>query len=232
MTLADQKIPTISVVIPTLNEEAHIAKSINSAKSEAFEVIVVDSGSDKTADIAQQLECKVITASQGRASQMNAGGREAAGEILLFLHGDTVLPQQFSTEVHKLLSTPQIACGAFGLHIDQPGITVRIIEFCTNIRAKLFSMPYGDQAIFMYKSLFNTVNGYDDVSFLEDVMLVNAIKNHGKIAISDHKVSTSGRRWQKRGIVRTTMINRLIILGFLLGASPKRLDKWYRIGKK
>jgi hypothetical protein len=163
---------------------------------------------------------------------MNAGSRAATGEILLFLHGDTLLPQQFAAEVHKLLSKPQVVCGAFGLHIDQPGLAASTIEFFTNIRAKLFSMPYGDQAIFMYKSLFNSVNGYRDVFFLEDVLLVKALKTRGKIAISDQKVSTSGRRWQKRGMVRTTLINRFIILGFLLGVSPKRLQGWYGISKK
>jgi rSAM/selenodomain-associated transferase 2 len=232
MTLTATKITNISVIIPTRNEEVNIAKTIISARAEAFEVIVVDSGSDKTAEIARQLECQVITAPEGRASQMNVGGRAATGEILLFLHGDTLLPKHFSREVHKLLNKPQIVCGAFGLHLDQPGIAARIIEFFTNIRAKLFGMPYGDQAIFMYKSLFNSVNGYEDVSFLEDVLLVKTMKTYGKIAISGHKVSTSGRRWQKRGIVITSLINRLIILGFLLGFSPKRLQNWYGIGKK
>nr|MBF0222777.1 TIGR04283 family arsenosugar biosynthesis glycosyltransferase [Desulfobulbaceae bacterium] len=232
MTLIDQKISNISVIIPCRNEEANIAKAIQSAAPEAFEIIVVDSGNDSSARIASQLGCNVLTAPPGRASQMNAGATAASGEILLFLHSDTVLPTGYSVQINKILRHPNCACGAFQLHINQSGLAIRLIELCTNIRAKLFSMPYGDQAIFIHKSLFDSVGGYRDVPFLEDVLLIKTMQRRGTITLAKQKVTTSGRRWQRDGVLKTTLTNRLIMLGFLLGASPERLQHCYRITKK
>lgn len=232
MTSTDQKTSNISVIIPARNEAAHIAESITSVSAEAREIIVVDCGSDASADIARHLGCLVITAKAGRASQMNIGARAASGEILLFLHADTTLYQGFSTEIASVLDQPNVVCGAFQLHLDQPGCAYRFLELATNLRATLSKAPYGDQAIFTRASYFHKINGYDDVPFLEDVLLIKAMKRIGKIGFAKGKVCSSGRRWQDQGIVRTTLTNRIIMLGFLLGASPQRLKKWYRIGKK
>lgn len=232
MTLTDQKTSNISVIIPCLNEEAHIAKTIKSAQAGALEIIVVDGGSDSSADIARQLNCTVLPCQPGRAVQMNAGAQAASGETLLFLHSDTILPNGFAEQIDKTLQQSNTVCGAFKLHINQPGAAFRIIETSTNIRAKIFSMPYGDQAIFVNKSQFDSVGGYRNVPFLEDVMLIKAMRTRGKIAIIDHQVNTSGRRWKRDGVIQTTLTNRLIMLGFLLGVSPERLQHWYGITKK
>ncbi len=234
MTSTDLKTSPISIIIPTLNEAVHIAATIARVRVEGVgEILLVDGGStDGTAEIARRAGVRVIAAAPGRARQMNAGAAVARGEILLFLHGDTLLPLGFPGLVSEVLQRPGIVAGAFALAIDLPGVAVRLIERLANVRSSLLSLPYGDQAIFLTRRRFLESGGYPEEPILEDVLLIRRLKKFGRIGIAPAPVLTSGRRWQRLGVLKTTLINQGILLGYLAGISPQRLQGWYGIAKE
>jgi rSAM/selenodomain-associated transferase 2 len=218
----------ISVIIPVLNESATIRAAIDSTlPSQNVEVIVVDGGScDATRQIAQRQGVQVITSAAGRAHQMNVGAQAATGEILLFLHGDTRLPGGFDELIRAALQ--DAIAGAFRLRIDAPQRRFRWVEWGVNCRSALFHMPYGDQAIFLRAELFQKLGGFAEMPIMEDFELIRRLRRLGSVVMIQANVTTSARRWQRRGIVKTTLINQLIILGYGLGVSPARLAQLYR----
>lgn len=220
----------ISIIIPVFNEEQIIVKSLMPLQSDGDgEVIVVDGGSkDSTAMLAQDMGFKVIFASQkGRAYQMNLGASIARGEILLFLHADTRLPQGYASIIANILLDSQTVAGAFELAIDSPEFSLRLVEMGVNWRSRFFSLPYGDQAIFVRSEVFREMDGFANLPIMEDFEFVQRLRKRGKMAIASAKVVTSGRRWQKLGVIRTTLLNQLIIFGYYLGVSPDKLARWY-----
>ncbi len=221
--------PSISVVIPVLNEETHIAKTIASlSPSDSLEVIVVDGGSsDNTAEIARHAGATVIDSPRGRSLQMNRGAAAASGGILLFLHADTNLPADFSTYVINMINMPRTTLGAFRFATDDHGITLRFIGFWVNLRSRLLHMPYGDQALFMEKNLFRTLGGFPEIPIMEDFELVRKAKSHGKIRIAPVPAVTSARRWNRLGRWRTMSYNQFIVAAYLLGVPADRLSAFY-----
>lgn len=234
MTSTGHRISPISIIIPTRNEAATIHATIARAQQGSIlEIVVADGNStDKTREIASQLGAKVIGSKVGRARQMNAGAARARGEILLFLHADTLLPPDFATRVTDILTRPGISAGAFTLAIDLPGGAARLLEKAVHFRSTFLQLPYGDQAIFLYRQKFLEIGGYPEEPILEDVLLLRQLKKSGRIGIATEKALTSGRRWQRLGLLQTTLINQAIMLGHLLGVSPQRLQRWYRIAQK
>ncbi len=234
MTLTTPQTLNISVIIPALNEADSIASTIQQATGSATgEIIVVDGGSrDATMDIAASAGAVVLQSESGRAVQMNYGAGEAMGDILLFLHADTLLPNNFQHQILQVMQRPDTVAGAFRFAIDLPGVTARLLEFFTNLRSRLWQLPYGDQAIFVRRMDFNKIAGYPEEPIIEDVLLIKKLQKLGKIKIAETSVTTSGRRWQELGILKATLINQKIMLGYLFGVSPKLLKSWYRIGKK
>ena len=226
-------ISKISIIIPVYNEQKHILETIVTAqKSTNSEIILVDAGSeDSTCDIALGTGVKVIASDRGRAVQMNTGAAVASGDILLFLHADTLLPSRFDDIVRETLQKPGVVAGAFQLKISGKPWGLRLVEWGVDMRSKYFQLPYGDQAIFFKSEIFNQINGFPELPIMEDFELVRRLKNIGRIAIIPESVLTSGRRWLSRGILRTTLINQIIIIGYFLGVSPQRLANWYRKGK-
>jgi rSAM/selenodomain-associated transferase 2 len=236
---------TISIIIPVLNEATIIKQTLGQlTQYSEIEIIVVDGGSqDETVAIAERSQreiaerggrpiaktsTKVITAiSKGRAGQMNAGADLAQSEILLFLHGDTQLPANFIDLVIKTLQEHQTIAGAFELAIDGSSISLRWIERLVKMRSRLFSLPYGDQAIFISKSAFIEAGGFADLPIMEDFEFIRRIRRRGRIAIASAAVTTSDRRWQKLGVWQTTLINQLMIAGYYLGISPTKLSQFY-----
>ena len=221
----------ISIIIPVLNEAnviiAVLGRILN---TQNVEVIVVDGGSqDDTVAIAQALGVKVLSGpAVGRASQMNAGAAVATGEILLFLHADTHLPTNFDTLVCQALCSAQSIAGAFELRIDAKMWGLRLVEKVVNWRSRFLSMPYGDQAIFLKSAVFHEIGGFPNLPIMEDFELMRCLRSKGHIAIVPASVLTSGRRWEKLGVVKTTLINQLIIVGYFLGVAPTQLIRWYR----
>jgi rSAM/selenodomain-associated transferase 2 len=224
---------SISVIIPTLNESCNIQATIASALvGYTIEVIVVDGGSiDNTVDISLSLGVKFILSHTGRANQMNAGASIASGDILLFLHGDTRLPEGFDVMVKEVLQKPGVIAGAFSLQIDAPQWSLRLIESAVNLRSRFLQMPYGDQAIFLSRENFNEIGNFPRLPIMEDFEIMRRLKRKGKIAIIDVPVITSGRRWIKKGVVKTTLMNQIAIIAYLIGIPPRLIGEWYR-GKK
>jgi len=220
----------ISVIIPTLNEAGSIGATLKSAQAGTdVEIIVVDGGSsDGTAQLANAFGVRLLTVSGGRAKQVNAGARSASGDVLLFLHADTRLPGGFDQQILELLIRPGTAAGAFALGIDGPEIGLRLIEKLANFRSRFFQMPYGDQAIFLKADLFHSVGGFPEMDILEDFVFVRRVKRTGRVAIAPVAVQTSGRRWRRIGILKTTVINQAVLLAYFLGRNPEQLACWYR----
>jgi rSAM/selenodomain-associated transferase 2/rSAM/selenodomain-associated transferase 1 len=222
--------PSVSVIMPVLNEEEHILPSLERAlEPGGVEVIVADGGStDGTVDAARSLGVRVLEAPRGRASQMNAGAAEASGEILLFLHADTLLPKGWEALVVAELEKPGTAAAAFQLGLTSRTWGLRIVEALANLRSRVFQMPYGDQAISMKSDLFRRVGGYRELPIMEDWDLIRRLRAHGSIRIAPSSVATSSRRWKAIGVFRATALNQIIIMGYVLGVSPSRLARLYR----
>ena len=223
----------ISIIIPVLNEAENIRNTLVYLQEEVGdsdrEIIVVDGGSkDQTVAIAKSLDVIVIESIKaGRANQMNAGAAIATGDILLFLHADTQLPHDYASLIINTLAKPKVIAGAFELAIDSQQKSLRFIEAMVKMRSHWFSLPYGDQALFITRSTFEKIGGFPEVAIMEDFVLVKQLKRQGKIAIAPAAVTTSSRRWEKLGVWQTTMVNQLMILGYYLGISPDKLRKFY-----
>lgn len=222
----------ISIIIPVLNEAGNIQDAIASIQlSTNVEIIVVDAGSnDNTVDIAKSLGAKVLTSMPGRAYQMNMGAAIACGEILLFLHADTRLPSYFDALVRATLCTGVVA-GAFRLEIAGKAWGLRLVEWGVGVRSHFFQLPYGDQAIFLTKQVFEQIGGFPELPIMEDFELIRRLRGIGRIKIVSTPVITSARRWLQKGIFQTTLINQVVIIAYLLGVSPAKITQFYRSGK-
>ena len=220
----------ISIIIPTLNEAATILAALEStSKATHAERIVVDAGSsDDTLKLAESWGARVLQTVCGRARQMNAGAGAARGELLLFLHADTCLPNGFEDHVRQVMAQPGVAAGAFELRIDGTGRSLRIIERLANWRSRRMQLPYGDQAIFVASDRFRHTGGFLDIPIMEDFELISRLRQQGRIVIAPASVTTSARHWKKLGTWQTTLLNQALILGYCLGVAPSRLARWYR----
>ena len=220
----------LSVIIPTLNEADQISHSIASLpRSPEIEILVADGGSrDGTLEIVRSSGAEAIQAPSCRAIQMNLAAQRARGEILLFLHADTQLPFGFQPLIEQALAPADVILGAFELAIAGPGALLRGIERVANWRSRLLSAPYGDQALFLRRATFIELGGFRPIPIMEDYDLVLRAGREGRIAIVPAAVQTSARRWVRKGIIRTTLMNWLLVCGFHLGVSPARMARWYR----
>jgi rSAM/selenodomain-associated transferase 2 len=221
----------ISVIVPTLNEENNLKKCIECIRSEGIkcEIIVSDGGSsDNTIKLAGGYkEVKIVRTDKGRGRQMNKGASVATGEILLFLHADTVLEKGWSNAVMSLCESELYAGGVFTLKIDNPGKIFRIIEYLVKVRCYFFKLPYGDQGIIVKKCVFEKIGGFKNIPLMEDIDIVERIKMQGEIKIFDKNAVTSDRRWAAKGWVYTSVLNHLIFLLYRLGLDPHRLARLY-----
>lgn len=219
----------ISVIIPVLDEERLIAEALASAHAgRNVQTVVVDGGSrDRTAAIATRQGATVIHSTPPRARQMNAGAGVATGDALVFLHADAALPAGFADEVRATLLLPGVAAGAFSLLIDSSRGSLRCIERAANWRARRLELPYGDQALFVGRSLFNSLGGFRELPIMEDFEFVRRLRRRGRVRVSPLVVRTSSRRWDALGAWRTTLINQAVIVGYLAGVQPARIARWY-----
>jgi len=219
----------ISVIIPALNESDTIASVIDSAQTKAHEIILVDGGStDDTREIAAHKGAIVQQSLAGRGLQMNTGARVAKGEVLLFLHADTELPKDFDQHILEVLRRPDAAIGAFSLKItgNVPGLSA--ISRLATWRSKFAGIPYGDQALFVRHDRFSDAGGFGNLPLMEDFEFARRMGRQGKVITVPAAVRTSGRRWERIGILRTTLINLRVLTGYCLGESPDRLARQYR----
>jgi len=225
-----EKGPYVSVIIPTLNEALNIEKTICKARNSNAELIVVDGGSgDDTVARAIRAGARIEKSPRGRAVQQNRGASVARGNVLLFLHADTHLPRGYVKHVFEALMEPETVAGAFRFKTDLDHPLMKLIELVTNIRSRYLKLPYGDQGLFFRRALFEAVGGFPEISIAEDLFLMHRISRLGRIGIAPVHAVTSGRRWQTRGLLRTTLINQIIITGCCLGISPHVLVRLYRV---
>ena len=218
----------LSIIVPTLNEARTIEQCLAPIVSlPNVEVLVADGGStDATTGIASRMGAHIVPARPGRGRQMNAAAALASGEVLLFLHADTALPDRFLEQVWSTLQRGAVA-GAFRLRVDDAHPGLRWIEWGANARSGWFQMPFGDQAQFVTSELFFRVGGFPNWPLMEDYELCRRLRTHGRILLAPAAVSTSSRRWRNLGLWRTTLLNQVCIAAFRLGVSPERLADWY-----
>lgn len=226
--------PHLSVIIPTLNEAAHIDAVLGDVlQGEALEVIVSDGGSsDGTPLRAAGWGVRICRGPAGRACQMNRGAAIARGAFYFFLHADSRLPEGFDRVIRRVLADPDVAAGAFSLVIGGDADPLRLVAGGANLRSRLLGFPYGDQGIFLRSSRFNRCGGFPDLPIMEDFALIRRLRRTGRIVTVPQPIVTSPRRWQRLGALRTTLINQAIIMAYLLGVSPERLAGWYRRSKR
>jgi hypothetical protein len=220
----------ISVIIPTLNEAGCIKETITHLqKSDRIEIVVVDGGSrDNTVPLVRSLGVKVLSSEASKAVQMNTGAAASNGDVFLFLHADTLLPDNFEAKVMAAVSQNGFGAGAFSLGIDSNVRGLRFIERIANWRSRVFQMPYGDQALFVCRNLFREIGGFPDFPIMEDFELVRRLRRKGKICILPDSVLTSPRRYLNIGILNAWILNQIIIAAYYLGVPPQRLALWYR----
>lgn len=218
---------SISVIIPTLNEERYLEDTLKSI-GQGVEIIIVDGGSsDATIEVGMRFTERIILSEKGRGAQMDRGAREAAGGLLLFLHADTRLPHGWKGHVEDILKDAKVIGGGFKLKIDSRRFYLHLIEVIANLRSKYLGLIYGDQAIFVRKNDFLAVGGFFGLPLMEDVDLVKRLKKKGRMVLLDAYISTSSRKWDKSGFLRTTLRNWIFLILYYVGVSPERLYRWY-----
>ena len=222
--------PYLSLVVPTLNEERHLAAALIAARSVDAEIIVSDGGStDQTVAVARTHGARIVEGPRGRAGQQNRGAAAAQGRVLLFLHADTLVPDNYVDHVFETLMDRRVVLGAFRFETDLTTPAMRWIAFWTHLRAGWLQLPYGDQGLFLRRGEFLAAGGFPQVPIAEDLYLVRRLARRGRIALAAAPVVTSARRWQKLGPLRTTLINTAIAIGCLAGVDPARLAPLYRL---
>lgn len=223
----------LSIIIPTLNEAAIIRGSLTALsklRSAGHEVIVADGGSqDNTLELARPLADQVIQCPVGRARQMNAGANAAYGDVLVFLHADTLLPLNADALIINGLKQSGNSWGRFDVRLAGRRPMLRVIELMMNWRSRITGIATGDQCLFMRREIFEAIDGYPDIALMEDIAISKRLKQHGRPLCIKQKVITSSRRWEQQGMLRTILLMWRLRLGYYLGVDPQRLARiWQR----
>lgn len=228
---------SIAVVIPALDEGDRVESAVSSAscphprphassnrperpqvETEPPDIVVVDGGSrDGTVEAARRAGARVVSSPPGRGRQLDLGWRSTHGDVVVFLHADSLLPARWSEAVLRSLRDPAVAGGAFRLGFEERGLGWRLLELGVRARVTLLRLPYGDQALFVRRRVLEEVGGVPHVEILEDLDLVRAIRGAGRLALLPEVVTTSGRRHRGRGVARTMLRHALGLAGFYLG---------------
>jgi len=223
----------LSIIIPVLAEKNNINEilgflSSHNTKNDT-EIIVVDGSKngDTISTIINKGVIKLVS-ERGRGSQMNKGAEGAKGEILLFLHADTRLPKN-GLQIIKSAVRDGYSAGAFSLGIASNNIWLKFVSLTANLRTFFTKIPYGDQAIFIKRDLFHSLGGYSEIPIMEDIDLMKRVKRaKWRMVILKEKAYTSARRWEKEGLIITTLKNHLLRILYSLGVSPFKLARFYR----
>lgn len=221
--------PYLSVIIPALNEEKYIASTILRAQDDDAEILVVDGGSqDETANLAAECGARVFHSVQGRAWQQNYGASLARGKVFLFVHADTLLPENYIAHIFEALLDHRTVLGAFRFKTDNKLSGMRLIEWMTNVRSKYLKLPYGDQCLFLRRLDFFQAGGFPHTPVAEDLFFVRKLGRYGRFSLAPVAAVTSSRRWERSGIVKTTFFNQLILLACSLRLPTRVLSFLYR----
>ncbi|HLZ34070.1 MAG TPA: TIGR04283 family arsenosugar biosynthesis glycosyltransferase [Nitrospira sp.] len=223
---------TITVVIPVLNEEQTIVATLrHTASLDVNEIVVVDGGStDQTrAEAEARGLARVLTSQPGRARQLNAGAKASRSEILLFLHADTRLPDRARQSIESALADPAVVGGRFDVRFDSHSAWSRIISTFMNLRSRLTRISTGDQAMFVRRHIFEQLGGFSDIPLMEDIEFSTRLKRTGPTRALHDTVTTSFRRWEQQGPLRTVLLMWTLRLLYWIGVSPHRLTRFYTV---
>jgi rSAM/selenodomain-associated transferase 2 len=225
----------LSIVMPVLNEAGRVAATLAALaplRAQGAELIVVDGGSDDgtraLCSAGAHAADVVLTATRGRAQQMNAGARAASGTVLLFLHADTVLPDAAAALIAQALASGRHGWGRFDVAIAGHSRLLPLIAALMNLRSRLTGIATGDQAIFVRRDRFDAVGGYPEQPLMEDIELSRRLRRLGAPACLRAEAITSGRRWEQRGVWRTIFLMWRLRLLYWLGVPAERLAAAYR----
>lgn len=218
----------VSVIVPARNEPEALAILLPRLIAEApHEILVADGGNTPVPQgLADHPRVTIVPCPPGRAVQMNTAAARATGEHLLFLHADTFPPQGFPGLIAKALATPGTAGGAFRFALRESFWGKGLVESLTRLRGRLFKRPYGDQGLFLRRSVFEALGGFREWPILEDVEMVERLNGKGLFTLTRETAPTSARRWQGHGLLPTWLRHQRILLGYRLGLSPGRLAQW------
>ncbi len=220
-----------SIIMPVLNEEAVLEQQLTRLSQQCThvdsEIIIVDGGSrDATLAIAQRYG-QVISSPRGRACQMNAGAAVASGDVLLFLHADTDLPENAFMVIEDALCSPNVVAGAFRICFNCDRLLYRLVAFATNLRSQLRTLFTGDQAYFIRASSFRAIGGYPELPLMEDLEIITQLRKIGKVVLLPHYVTTSARRHEKIGLWRSICFMWYLRTLYRFGVSAARLQQMY-----
>jgi len=222
----------LSIILPVLDEGERIAATLDGLsdmRALGTEVIVVDGGSrDATIQRARLRADRVLSAPRGRALQMNAGAAKATGDVLLFLHADTKLPRDADHIVLYGLERSGCAWGRFDVKIDGRSPLLVVVGWLMNLRSRITGIATGDQAIFAKRDAFEAAGGFPEIGLMEDIALSKRLKRASRPFCVFERVITSGRRWERRGVLRTIVLMWWLRLRYFLGAHPDQLARLYR----
>ena len=222
----------ISIIIPVYNENNinfYLEKLFKNPSYKNEEIIIVDGNYNSTIEKIKYDNVIKTSSKKGRANQMNEGARIASGDILLFLHADTILPDNAFNLIQDTCKNKNIKAGAFDLAFQNPSLPLQIISLTASLRSRLTRLPYGDQAIFIKKDIFEEIGRYKNIPLMEDVNLMQKLKKRNyKIILFKEVVLTSPRKWREKGIIFTTLRNWVLISLYLCKLNVNKLARYYK----
>jgi uncharacterized protein len=218
----------VSVVIPALDDADLVGAAVASALATgAAEAIVADGGSrDATREAAAAAGARVVESGPGRAHQMNAGAAQASGEVLLFLHADTVLPPDACALAREALARPGVVAGGFSYAIPADTLRGAVISALGRVRPALGGVPWGDQGLFLSRDTFDELGGFPELPVMEDYEFAHRLARFGRVVTLRERAVTSARTWDEHGLIYATTVNAMSIAGYELGVDPERIAGW------
>jgi len=220
----------VAVVVPVFNEERVLPSLVEQLQRlNVDEIVIVDGGSsDGSLDLLQQSGLRWITSEPGRALQMNAGSRVSSSEILLFIHADTVIDSSQISKLRDAMSDVAVAGGRFDVQLSGNRFSFQVIAWFINLRSRLSRINSGDQCQFVRRSVFDQLGGFPDQPLMEDIEFSKRLKRVGRVICLRDRVTTSSRRWENNGVVRTVWLMWKLRLLYWSGVSPEKLAHIYR----
>ncbi|HEV3061936.1 MAG TPA: TIGR04283 family arsenosugar biosynthesis glycosyltransferase [Vicinamibacterales bacterium] len=232
--------PLVTIVIPVLDDTAALASVLPGLQhNRAVEIVVVDGGEPDESDESARARLRVmntdvmwIQSPPGRGAQMNRGAREGQGRWLLFLHADTRLGDDWIEALRAVDARPESVGGSFAFRLDTPAWWARWIEWGVRVRVRLFNLPYGDQALFVRRAVFEDLGAFRELPLMEDVDFVVRLRKRGRLDHLRVPAVTSPRRWERDGWLRRSLENAVLVLLFFAGLPPARLARRYNRGAR
>ena len=220
----------ISVVVPVLDDHEALRSILRQLRevSSSLEVIVADGeASDKARDICLEHGAVWVPSPEGRGVQMNRGAAASRGKILWFLHADSVISSSSLRVIAVALKDPRVVAGVFRFRLQQRHWYAVLLDIGVYLRSRVLKLPYGDQGLFVRRSVFESAGGYKEIPFLEDVEFVRTLRGRGDVFHSRVSIGVSARRWEREGFLYGTLRNWLTMTAYSLGVAPERLANWY-----